>query len=1104
MGALMRSHDWKSTPLGDPPKWPQSLRTVASIVLNSRYAMWFAWGDELTFFYNDAYRPTLGLKHPWALGRPATAVWAEIWDVIGPRIRSVLSEGVATYDEGLLLFLERSGFPEETYHTFSYSPISDDSGRISGVLCVVTEETDRVISERRMETLRVLAAHLGSTNTEAEVLSVLTQDLAANSRDLPFTLIYLYEPGGDARLACSTNMPSGHPAAPARIGREEDWPWPTAEMFHRPTSRFVEFGSAGLGPMPKGAWEKPPEQAAIVPIRQQGHERPAGFFVVGINPYRRFDADYRGFVDLISGQVAAALSNAGAYEEERRRADALAELDRAKNAFFSNVSHEFRTPLTLMLGPVEDLLAQANATDRDLLEVVRRSGLRLQRLVNTLLDFSRIEAGRAQSSYQPTDLAAFTVELASTFQSAMQRAGLEFTIDCRPLSNPVFVDHEMWEKIVLNLLSNAFKYTLAGSVGIRLVECDGGAKLSIQDTGSGIPAAELPRLFERFHRIEPTVGRTHEGTGIGLALVQELVNLHRGSVSVESEFGAGSTFTVFLPFGTEHLPQDRIRGVGIAAPIASHSESYVEEALRWVPKPADSMDAGPVENLSPLPRNRVLVADDNTDMRDYLRRLLSPQYEVLAASNGEEALAMARAQLPDLVLSDVMMPRLDGFGLLRALREDPSNRTVPVILLSARAGEEAKIEGVAAGADDYLVKPFVARELLARVGTHVALRRERLRSQERLAQIFSQAPVGIVVVRGRDMVVELANPVYQALLGKTDLVGRPLAEIVPELGQHVWDALHSVLDTGQPFVANDFHASFDQDGDGVAEDHWFNVVYHPLQESDGAAAGIIAVLTEVTGQVRARMELERANRELEEFAYASSHDLQEPLRMVNIYSQLLLENVPAEGEDARVFAGFVRDGVTRMEALIKDLLTYSRIVHPEQDEVQDADLNQSLSEALSVLKVRMEESGAEVVGVSLPLVVGEARQLALVFQNLLSNAIKYTRIGEKPYIEIDATEHGDRWLISVKDRGIGFDPKHAERIFGLFKRLHKGTYPGTGLGLAICKRIVERYGGQIWGTSSGEGEGATFSFSLKRSARELPVSPVRDGQVSVVSDAVIG
>jgi signal transduction histidine kinase len=505
MGTLIRSHDWEKTSLGSPDAWPQSLRTVVNILLTSRYAMWLGWGESLSFLYNNAYRPTLGLKHPWALGTPAAEVWAEIWREVGPRVQTVLSTGEATYDEGLLLFLERSGFPEETYHTFSYSPLADDSGRVSGMLCVVTEETERVISERRMATLRDLAAGLASSNTEAEVLEAVERQLGQNCRDLPFTLTYLYVENGEARLARATGMPGAHAAAPERIEAGADAPWPAAEMFRHPAPQLKEdlVAQWGANSLPRGAWDKSPDQAMVVPIKQQGHERPAGFIVVGLNPYRRFSAAYSGFLDLIAGQVAAGLANARAYDEERRRAESLAELDRAKTAFFSNVSHEFRTPLTLMLGPIEDLLGK-DSENRDLLQGVYRSGLRLQRLVNTLLDFSRIEAGRAQASYQPTDLATFTTELASSFRSAMERAGLEFTVKCAPLSQPVHIDHEMWEKVVLNLLSNAFKYTLEGSVTVRLTEREGRVELTITDTGAGIPEEEVPRLFERFHRVEQT------------------------------------------------------------------------------------------------------------------------------------------------------------------------------------------------------------------------------------------------------------------------------------------------------------------------------------------------------------------------------------------------------------------------------------------------------------------------------------------------------------------------------------------------------------------------------------------------------------------------
>ncbi len=468
---------------------------------------------------------------------------------------------------------------------------------------------------------------------------------------------------------------------------------------------------------------------------------------------------YSGFIDLVAAQIAAALGTAGAYEAERRRAEALADIDEAKTAFFSNVSHEFRTPLTLMLGPLEEEIAALSAIPAgrdaaDRLAMVHRNGLRLLRLVNTLLDFSRIEAGRVNAHYQPTDLATATAELASNFRSACERAGLRLDVRSPRLPQPVYVDTDMWERIILNLVSNAFKYTLAGGIAVAVADAGDAAVLTVSDTGVGIPAAELPRIFDRFHRIKGQQGRTLDGTGIGLALVNELVRLHGGTIAVESELDVGTTVSVRIPYGRSHLPDAHVseRSAGSASEGVT-AAAFVQEALRWLPDdmapddlpiviPRDrplleSAGLLPARDLAPAdpgeaPR-RILLADDNADMRDYVTRLLRPiGYQIVTAQNGQEALAAAKENRPDLILSDVMMPRLDGFGLLAAIRDDPTLRDLPVILLSARAGEEARLEGLDAGADDYLVKPFSARELLARVRSNLELARLRQEARDAL------------------------------------------------------------------------------------------------------------------------------------------------------------------------------------------------------------------------------------------------------------------------------------------------------------------------------------------------------------------------------------
>ena len=816
----------------------------------------------------------------------------------------------------------------------------------------------------------------------------------------------------------------------------------------------------------------------------------------------------------------------------------------------------------------------------------------------------------------------------------------------------------MWEKIVLNLLSNAFKFTFNGQITVELKAAGDQVELTVKDTGIGIAEHQLPHLFERFHRVEGAKGRTIEGTGIGLALIQELVRMHEGSVRVASEVGRGSTFTVSIPFHPTRVPPEDTGRIPSSGSTTVRPAAFIEEALQWLPdqgevfasakRPMDSEGENVPKSIGKS--DTVLVVDDNTDMREYLGRLLSEKFHVIAAANGEEALKATRTERVDLVLSDIMMPGLDGYGLIRSLRSDPNTQTIPVILLSARAGEEARSEGMGTLADDYLVKPFAARELLARVEAHLSLARlrrdadqarrlselrlklaleatgvlawqwdlakdelsssgdmvrifgkklensgeafrlvhpedlaahrekvervareggsyhsefriqradsgapawleeratgitddsgrvvcvvgvvadvterkqaevllrqqwhtfdtalsntpdllcnfdlngrftyanralldlwqrpleavigrntfdldypaalaERLQGQvqavidtgqtireytpyaggagqtrtydyifapvfseegrveavtcsardvtdrqrmdqelaaskERLNQVFEQAPVAIVAFRGQDFVVELANPSYQALLPGRDMVGRRFRDVVPELQQDVWDVFHRVIETGQPYTANEWKIPYDSDQDGFIEDHWFNLVYHPLREIDGNISGFVAVLTDVTAQVQSRREMERINKELEEFAYVASHDLQEPLRMVNIYTELLMRRHVPDQPEAKKYAGLVKEGVTRMETLVRDLLTYARTVQREESPAGRADLSAALREAMTVLQTSIEENGATIHAASLPSVRGDTNHLSHVFQNLISNALKYRK-----------------------------------------------------------------------------------------------------------------
>jgi PAS domain S-box-containing protein len=768
IGADLARVDWLQTPLGAPEQWPQSLKTAVRILLSSKFSMWMAWGPDLTFFCNDAYRQdTLGSKYPWALGRPASEVWAEIWDDIGPRIDRVLASGEATWDAALLLFVARSGYTEESYHTFSYSPLRDDAGQVVGMLCVVSEDTERVISERRMATLRDLGSDPSVLRSEEAMLGAAADRLGENLRDFPFTLTYLFD-GDDARLAAASGIDPSHPVAVGLLPADGSGLWPVAAPA-RGESVLVDLVGEAFADLPTGEWADPPTQAAIVPLLQQG-VAPRGFLVAALNRFRPYDAGYQGFVDLVAGHLAAEIGSARSYRAQQRRAEELAELDRAKTTFFSNISHEFRTPLTLILGPVNDLLARTEGTDgqaRHELEVVHRNGLRLAKLVNTLLDFSRIEAGRMQASFEPNDIAAVTADLASVFRSAVDRAGLDLVVDCEPLDDAVYLDRDMWEKVVFNLLSNALKFTFDGSIAVRAHRDGDAAVITVEDTGIGIAAGEMPRLFERFHRIENVRARSNEGSGIGLALVKELVGLHGGTIAADSTEGVGTTFTVRLPFGSAHLPAEALAAPSGTQTHSSTADPYLHEALRWLP--ADVFLADDTNTftsaLTSGPSARVLIADDNADMREYLARLLGGAgYEVTSVNDGRQALDAIRAQVPDLVVSDVMMPQLDGLGLVAALRNDSRTAAIPVLLLSARAGQEASIEGLQAGADDYLVKPFAAAELLARVRANVELARLRNHHARWRTALVESLQEAFFVCDEHGAVIEI-NSAFTEILG---------------------------------------------------------------------------------------------------------------------------------------------------------------------------------------------------------------------------------------------------------------------------------------------------------------------------------------------------
>ncbi len=764
MGALLRAHPWETTPLGPVSTWPQTLLTSLSLCLRTNFPAIIAWGPELIAFYNDAYRPILAGKHPWAIGRPAPEVWSDVWVVIEGMFTAALSAGLSTPTYDMPFFMLRKGYLEECYFTGCLSPITVEGGAVGGLLSIVTDTTERVIGERRLRTLRELVraasdpVHPAAASAIVRSCEASCQVLGGNVADIPFSIVYLLdEDGRSARLASTSGIEAGQAASPSVISLDDDHaPWP---LRHVVETRAEVLATDLAIRLDNPAVIDVVGSALVMPLAPAGQARLNGFLIAGVSPMRRdFDESYRAFFHLIKEQVTGAISNASAFEEERKRAQAFAEIDRAKTAFFSNMSHELRTPLTLILGPVEDALAEsAGSLHGDSLNTVHRNALRLLQMVNSLLDFARLAAGGPHLSFARTDLSTLTRDLASSFRSLTERAGIKLVVDCPPIAQSVYVDPAKWEKIVLNLLSNAFKFTFQGEIVVKLHESGDQVVLTVADTGTGIPAGELPHVFERFHTVEGAKGRSIEGTGIGLSLVQELARVHGGSVHVSSVEGQGSTFAVSIPTGSAHLPAEQIVEGGARPP--SSVRPYLLEASQWL-ETVQEVDVPILPRSEAAPhdeRARVIVADDNADMREYLTRLLSTRWQVEAVADGVAALESARRHPPDLILSDVMMPRMDGVALLGALRGQPETRHVPVVLLSARAGEEAILKGLETGADDYLVKPFAARELLARVQTHLDLARLRREWSAELARADERAQRLTGEMRARDQFLTIAS-----------------------------------------------------------------------------------------------------------------------------------------------------------------------------------------------------------------------------------------------------------------------------------------------------------------------------------------------------------
>jgi PAS domain S-box-containing protein len=823
MQSLFARTDWSATPLGPLDTWPDNLRSIVDICLSSGFPMLVCWGPDLTMVYNDGYRTLLGRsKHPDALGRPVRQVWPEVWDVIGPMFDGVLGGGPATWVEDELLVVDRFGFLEEAYFTWSYGAIHDADGHVVGILNVAVETTDKVLAVRRAgAALELFEALIGGVvpETREQVRERTLDVLRTKTADhLDVELVWLDGNG------------SGDGAEPG-----------------------AEIG------------------ARVVPVLEPGLSEPTALLRFDANPRRPWDALLQAYADLCASHVATALSGVRRRTDDRAREEALAELDVAKSDFFANVSHELRTPLALIAGPVQDALA-ADALDDDTrrrFEMIARNAERLTGLVDRILDLTRVEAGAVEPHRVAVDVAAVTDGIAANFRPAIERMGLEFVVERGDLGREAHVDVDMYERIVLNLLSNALKFTPQGRIGLTLTGDVAGYEVSVSDTGIGIPEKDRDHVFDRFRQLAGSdERRSREGAGIGLSIVRQLVGLLGGTITLDSGEGRGSTFTVRLPWG-EPSTRSASRPSITPRPV----ESFITEAVAWGGPDQGADEAAEAAGHAASGRPTLLVVEDNPDMRWHVTRHLRDDYDVVTSRDGVEALERMRADRPDIVLADVMMPRMDGLTLVREIREDPVLRDVPVVLLSARAGVEASTIGLTMGADDYVVKPFDPTELRARLAANLVRSRSRSRDAAWLRAILGAIQEPLLVADAEGTVVEL-NAAFTRDYGWS-LADGPLTPPypwwIPADEAPAENEAHArrveLLRTGQPFL--DEHYRIRRKSGGEA---WVHTRAASVPETPDHAGFVLGVARDETRERESRMRRELAGRVAVELAAAEGLD----------------------------------------------------------------------------------------------------------------------------------------------------------------------------------------------------------------------------------------
>ena len=1136
MGKLIRVMDWSRTPVGPIELWPQSLKTAVNILLNSRHPMFIWWGRELTNIYNDAHMPMLGARHPQALGRSAPNVWADVWPVVGPQAEVVMRECRATCIESILLVMERHGYTEETYFTFSYSPAPDDAGGVGGVFCAVTENTARVLDERRLKTLRDLGERsLAEAKTVEQACRAAAVTLADNLHDFPFALIYLLdEDGKRARLCETVNLPAGTKASPSTVtvGSGDDG-WNFSRVIETSQSQIVEGLEKRFGRLPAGLWADDwAKRALALPLAKTGaQESPAGFLVAGISPRLAFNDDYRSFLDLAAGQIAKAISNARAYEEERKRAEALAEIDRAKTAFFSNVSHEFRTPLTLLLGQLTAIVESSDdaIVSNDLNGVIMSWNKGAEKLFG---------------------------------YAAEEVIGKSIMI----LIPPDRADEETW---VLESVRRGEKIHHYETVRRRkdgsLVEIALTVSPIRDREGAVIGATKITRDINERKQVEQALA---ESARQQRALYLLADHLHRAQ-SLDDVYNAAldaildalqcnrASILLFDDAGVMRFVGWRDLSEGYRKAVEGHSpwkpdEKYpepiclndvdvaeIDDSLKAVVK---AEGIGAVAFIPLVSSGKLIgkfmtyfnaphvISDDEIALSLTIARQLAFGIE---RKRGEELLRQKAAQLTLITntapvfiahcdaqarFKFVNKPYAERFGLtpedcigkrfsevVGAEAYESLRQYLEVALSGEPVDFEVEVPYAAIGRrfmHSSYAPEFDANGKVVGFVAAITDVSERKKSEQKLIattakfeSAFNQSGIyaGMMDLQGylrevNDLAVDRCGYTREQVLdrlfwetpwwrGSEEVKARIRAATEQAAAGMVFreELPYWWADGTERVVEFALLPIRDQDG-GV-------MLLYPtgidITERKQAEEEIARLLTE---EQAAREVAEQATRAKDEFLALVSHELRSPLNAMLGWNRLLRSQRGDDPEIAKVAETVERSGKAQLQ-LIEDLLDSARIITGKMKlEFQPVEPVAVISAALDTVRPTADSKGVLVTTDLDPeagQITGDPDRLQQVVWNLVSNAIKFTPSGGR--VRVELRRDGAGVQIVVADTGQGINPDLLPYIFDRFRQGDSEAsrrFGGLGLGLPLVKHLVELHGGSVAVESPGAGQGATFIVNL--------------------------